>query len=132
MTFVSGGIATFISKQILSVLFLFTISGLFARTYLFVSLNATGLLYLHLHTPPYACVSAIFCCFVASFLAYRVTCHYHHHFTVERTVCLTNSSPSFFHKTMNLTYSFGGLFTWSNPPPPTPNRSHWFNSIVDA
>jgi hypothetical protein len=45
ITFLSDGI----SKQILSFLFLIIMSGLFERTYQFVSLDSTVLLYLHVY-----------------------------------------------------------------------------------
>jgi hypothetical protein len=41
----------------LSVLFLTIMSGLLTRTYLFVPLHSMILLYLHVHIPPWMCVS---------------------------------------------------------------------------
>lgn len=47
----------------LSSLFLFIMSGLFAKTSLFVPLNSVVLLYRHLHTSPQLCVSNSFLLF---------------------------------------------------------------------
>jgi hypothetical protein len=52
ITFLSIVIAMSISSHILSVLFLIIVSGLLARTYLFVPLDSIVLLYFYVHILP--------------------------------------------------------------------------------
>jgi len=68
ITFLSDDIATSISKQILSVLFLIIMPGLLARTSLF---PYYCYIFMFTYRLRYVRIS-VFCCFHASFLAYWV------------------------------------------------------------